>query len=109
MGGSPMGRGMAAPPKPAPDAPLAPTPNEDAAVEAAEKSGDKAAISKAYLDRAVRHRIDDKAGDKVKYPAVLADLKKSLEADPNNERAKKVLDFVESMAKTAASEKPAAK
>ena len=104
-----MGRGMAAPPKPAPDAPLAPTPNEDAAVEAAEKSGDKAAISKAYLDRAVRHRIDDKAGDKVKYPAVLADLKKSLEADPNNERAKKVLDFVESMAKTAASEKPAAK
>ena len=100
QGGSPMGRGMAAPPKPKDDAPLAPTPNEDAAVEAAEKSGDKAAISKAYLDRAVRHRIDDKAGDKVKYPAVLADLKKSLEADPGNERAKKVLEYVESLTKS---------
>jgi hypothetical protein len=104
-----MGRGMAAPPKPADDAPLAPTPNEDKAIADAEKAGDKAAISNAYLDRAVRHRIDTKAGDKVKYPAVVADLKKSLEADPTNDRAKKVLEFVEALMKGPGAGKPAPK
>jgi len=100
---------MAAPPKPADDAPLAPTPDADKAIAEAEKSGDKAAISKAYLDRAVRHRIDTKAGDKVKYPAVVADLKKSLEADPNNDRAKKVMEFVEGLMNEAESGKAAPK
>jgi len=99
--GAPTGGGfmaaMAPPPKPAPNAPLAPTPKEDQAIADAEKSGDKAAISKAYLDRAVKHRIDDKAGDKVKFPSVLADIAKSLEADPANDRARKLEKFVRSM------------
>lgn len=104
-----MARGMTAPPKPADDAPLAPTPNEDKAIAEAEKSGDKGAISTAYLNRAVRHRIDTKAGDKVKYPAVVADLKKSLEADPSNDRAKKVLEFVEGLMKESQSSQAAPK
>ena len=118
-GGPPGGGGFMAamqpPPKPKADAPLAPTPNEDQAIADAEKSGDKAALSKAYLERAVKHRIDDKAGDKVKFPAVLDDIAKALEADPNNDRAKKLEKFVRSMmennAKAAGSEaaKPARK
>ena len=88
---------MAPPPKPAANAPLAPTPKEDQAIVDAEKSGDKAAISKAYLDRAVKHRIDDKAGDKVKFPAVLDDIAKALDADPANDRARKLEKFVRSM------------
>ncbi|MFM7320059.1 MAG: hypothetical protein ACKO5K_00870 [Armatimonadota bacterium] len=100
-GGAPGGGGfmaaMAPPPKPAPNAPLAPTPKEDQAIVDAEKSGDKAAIAKAYLERAVKHRIDDKAGDKVKFPAVLDDIAKALEADPANDRARKLEKFVRSM------------
>lgn len=88
---------MKPPAKPKADAPLAPTPKEDQAIADAEKSGDKAALSKAYLERAVKHRIDDKAGDKIKFPAVLADIAKALEADPNNDRAKKLEKFVRSM------------
>lgn len=96
-GGPGGGFGMSAPPAPKPDAPLAPTPKEDQAIADAEKAGDKKAISKAYLERAVRHRIDDKAGDDVKFPAVLADIKKALEADPTNERAQKLEKFVRGM------------
>lgn len=92
--------GMTPPGDAAPDAPLSPTPDMDAKIAQAEKSGSKKAISDAYTERGTAHMYDEKAGRKVKYRAALEDFRKALAADPKNQDAKAAKDTIESIYKS---------
>ena len=68
-----------------PYAPLSKTPELDAKIAEAEKSGNKAALADAYVKRGMfRMRDDDKAGQRIKYRAALSDFRKALKIPGNN-------------------------
>lgn len=78
-------------------APLSPTPDLDARIAAAVKSGNKKAIGDAYTERGATRMYDDKAGMRVKYRKALADFREALKADPTNQTAKAAKDQIESI------------
>ncbi|WP_309708449.1 hypothetical protein [Armatimonas sp.] len=81
-----------------PYAPLSKTPELDAKIAEAEKSGDKAALADAYVKRGMfRMRDDDKAGQRVKYRAALSDFRKALKIPGNNTDALVGKDQIESI------------
>jgi hypothetical protein len=81
-----------------PYAPLSKTPELDAKIAEAEKSGDKAALADAYVKRGMfRMRDDDKAGQRVKYRAALSDFRKALKIAGNNTDALAGKDQIESI------------
>jgi hypothetical protein len=84
----------------APDAPLTPTPEMDKKIAEAEKGTDKKALAAAYADRGTFRMNDEDAGAKVKYRAALDDYRKALDADPQNEEAKKNKEMIESIYKS---------
>ncbi len=94
MSGAPM-MGMGS----SPTAPLSPTPDLDAKIASAEKSGNKKAIAAAYAERGTFRENDEHAGARVKYRAALQDFRKALAADPNNVEAKTNKDEIESIYK----------
>jgi tetratricopeptide (TPR) repeat protein len=60
----------------------------DAEIEKADKSGDKKALSQAYLKRA------DALTQARQYAAALGDYRKALKADPSNADAKNWIDQI---------------
>jgi hypothetical protein len=88
-----------APPTPKATDPLRATPQYDAAITAAEKAGDKAALCKAYLTRGFLRMSDAKAGDPLRYGGALADFRKAVAADPTNTRAVKGMETAEAALK----------
>jgi hypothetical protein len=81
-----------------PYAPLSKTPELDAKIAEAEKSGDKAALVDAYVKRGMfRMRDDDKAGQRVKYRAALSDFRKALKISGNDTNALVGKDQIESI------------
>lgn len=93
---APRPTGAPGPPAtPGVNAPLAATPEEDAAVKAAEASGDKQKLVVALISRASRHSVDDKAGVAKRFGAVLQDAKHALKLDPENKRASGLIRYAE--------------
>jgi hypothetical protein len=82
-----------------PTAPLTPTPDLDAKIASAEKSGSKTGLGAAYAERGTFRMNDPNAGARVKYRAALDDYRKSLAADPANAEAKHNKDLIESIYK----------
>ncbi len=81
-----------------PYAPLSKTPELDKKIADTQKAGEKAAIATAYAARGMfRMKDDDKAGQRVKYRAALADFRKALSFNAKNSDALVGKDQIESI------------